>query len=71
MPPAIDLLDSIVADGYPFLVSAVTMPRYVFHQYGGFETDLRRGEDVRYWFRLALAGVKVIGLTVASSTAAG
>ena len=61
--PTIDLLDSIIADGYPFLVSAVTMPRHVFHQHGGFETDLRRAEDARYWFRLALAGVKVIGLS--------
>lgn len=60
--PTIDLLDSIITDGYPFLVSAVTMPRHVFHQHGGFETDLRRREDARYWFRLALAGIKVIGL---------
>ena len=60
--PTIDLLNSIMADGYPFLVSAVTLPRHVFHQQGGFETDLRRAEDARYWFRLALAGVKVIGL---------
>ena len=60
--PTLDLLDSIIADGYPFLVSAVTMPRHVFHQHGGFDFDLRRGEDARYWFRLALSGPKVIGL---------
>ena len=61
--PTLDLLDSIMAGGYPFLVSAVTLPRHVFHQHGGFETDLRWAEDERYWFRLALAGVKVIGLS--------
>jgi glycosyltransferase involved in cell wall biosynthesis len=61
--PTIGLLDSFMADGYPFLVTGVTMPRFVFHQYGGFETDLCGGEDSRHWFRLALAGVKVIGIT--------
>jgi glycosyltransferase involved in cell wall biosynthesis len=60
--PTLDLLDSIIAEGHPFLVSAVTMPRHVFHQHGGFDTELRRGEDARYWFRLALAGTKVIGV---------
>jgi putative sugar O-methyltransferase len=60
--PTIDLLDSILAGGYPFLVSAVTMPRHVFLHYGLFDTDLRRGEDARYWFRLALGGAKAIGL---------
>jgi hypothetical protein len=61
-PPTIDLLDSILARGYPFLPSAVTMPRHVFLHHGPFDTDLSRCEDERYWFRLALAQAKIIGL---------
>jgi glycosyltransferase involved in cell wall biosynthesis len=57
-----NLLESMLVDGYPFFVGSVTMPRHVVLRHGPFETDLRRAEDERYWFRLALAGVKVIGL---------
>ena len=60
--PTVNLLDSILASGHPFLVTAVTMPRHVFLRCGFFDTDLLRGEDTRYWFRLALAGAKVIRL---------
>ena len=61
--PMVDLLDFIVADGFSFPVSSVTMPRHTFLHNGRFDTDLQRAEDSRYWFRLALAGVKVIALT--------
>lgn len=61
--PIVDLLDSMVTNGFPFPVSSVTMPRHTFLHNGFFDTDLQRAEDARYWFRLALAGVKVIGLT--------
>lgn len=48
---------------YPFFVPTVMMPRWTMLDVGPFEEDLRRGEDSRYWFRLGLAGIKVIGLT--------
>jgi glycosyltransferase involved in cell wall biosynthesis len=60
--PSIDLLESFLAHGYPFLTSAVTMPRHVFLNHGPFDTDLRRCEDSRYWFRLALVEAKIIGV---------
>ena len=60
--PTVDLLDHILAGGFPFAVSAVTMPRHTFFQYGLFDADLRRCEDTRYWFHLALARPKVIRL---------
>ena len=60
--PTVDLLDHTLARSYPFLVSSVTMPRDVFLQCGLFDTDLRRGEDTRYWFRLALTQPKIIGI---------
>ena len=60
--PTVDLLDHTLARSYPFLVSSVTMPRHVFLQCGLFDTDLRRSEDTRYWFRLALTRPKIIGV---------
>ncbi len=61
--PMVDLLDSIVTDGFLVPVSSMTMPRHIFLENGLFDTDLQRAEDSRYWFRLALTGVKAIGLT--------
>lgn len=47
---------------YPFYVSCVMLPRYTLLAVGGFEEDLRRGEDSRFWVKLTLRDTKVIGL---------
>jgi hypothetical protein len=47
---------------YPFYISCVMLPRFTLLETGGFEEDLRRGEDTRFWTRLALRDTKVIGL---------
>ena len=47
---------------YPFYISCVMLPRYTLLSSGGFEEDLRRGEDTRFWVKLALRDTKVIGL---------
>ncbi len=48
---------------YPFYVSCVMMPRFGLLESGGFEEDLRRLEDTRFWIKLALRGTKAIGLS--------
>jgi glycosyltransferase involved in cell wall biosynthesis len=55
---------SLLADAprYPFYVSCVMLPRFTLLATGGFEEDLRRGEDSRFWIRLAIRDAKVIGL---------
>jgi hypothetical protein len=47
---------------YPFYISCVMLPRHTLLSTGGFEEDLRRGEDTRFWVKLALRDTKVIGL---------
>jgi hypothetical protein len=47
---------------FPFYVSCVMLPRFTLLETGGFEEDLRRGEDTRFWTKLALRDSKVIGL---------
>ncbi|MEZ5727232.1 MAG: glycosyltransferase family A protein [Burkholderiaceae bacterium] len=52
-----------VAPRYPFIVSSVMLPRWLYLAVGGFEEDLRRyHEDTRLWFTLALRGTKTIAL---------
>ena len=55
---------SLLAGGLrcPFYVSCVMLPRFTLLASGGFEEDLRRGEDSRFWVKLALRDTKVIGL---------
>ncbi|MGH6894560.1 MAG: glycosyltransferase family A protein, partial [Dongiaceae bacterium] len=47
---------------YPFYVSCVMLPRWTLLDAGGFEEDLRNGEDSRFWVKLALRGTKAVGL---------
>jgi hypothetical protein len=47
---------------YSFYISCVMLPRFTLLEAGGFEEDLRRGEDTRFWTRLALRDTRVIGL---------
>jgi hypothetical protein len=61
--PTTDLLE--VLPHYPFYVSCSMLPRWLLLASGGFEEDLRRAEDSRLWFTLALRGTKVIGLKTA------
>ena len=59
-PPPTDLLDFILARGTPFLVSATTLPRFaLLRDAPAFDPDLRRGEDTRYWFKLAVSGARI------------
>jgi hypothetical protein len=51
-----------VSERYPFFVSCAMLPRWVALDTGGFEEDLRRGEDMRYWFVLGLRDTKAIAL---------
>ena len=44
----------------PFLVSSVMIARWIALRAPKFEEDLRRAEDVRYWFSLALNGAKAV-----------
>lgn len=55
---------SLFGDGLscPFYVSCVMLPRFTLLATGGFEEDLRRGEDTRLWINLALRDTKVVGL---------
>ena len=56
-----DLIGAVTAR-HPFLIPTVMMPRWVMLDTRPFEEDLRRAEDSRYWFTLALRGTKAIGL---------
>jgi hypothetical protein len=38
------------------------LPRFTLLDTGGFEEDLRRGEDSRFWVKLGLRDTKIIGL---------
>jgi hypothetical protein len=58
--PTVSMLESNIR--YPFYVSCVMLPRFTLLATGGFEEDLRRGEDTRFWIKLALRDTKVIGL---------
>ena len=53
---------------YPFYISCVMLPRYTLLSTGGFEEDLRRGEDTRFWVKLAMRDTKVIGLDAQLTT---
>jgi glycosyltransferase involved in cell wall biosynthesis len=59
--PTRDLLAAAVRR-HPLPMSGVFVPRWLMLQVGAFDERLRRGEDTRFWFRLALTGAKVIGL---------
>lgn len=56
-----DLVHTVITR-HPFLVPTVMMPRWLMLDTRPFEEDLRRAEDSRYWFTLALRGIKAIGL---------
>jgi glycosyltransferase involved in cell wall biosynthesis len=60
-------LGRAIAHRHPFLPSVVMMPRWVLLELDAFHEGLRRGEDVRLWFRLAMRRPKVLG-TIAEST---
>ncbi len=50
-----------VAPRYPFIVSSVMLPRWLYLEVGGFEEDLRAyHEDTRLWFALGVRGTKAI-----------
>ncbi|HET6620675.1 MAG TPA: glycosyltransferase family A protein [Dongiaceae bacterium] len=51
-----------LSERYPFFPSCVMLPRWVALDTEPFEEDLRRGEDMRYWFALGLRDTKVIAL---------
>ncbi|HJS79253.1 MAG TPA: hypothetical protein VJ748_01410, partial [Vitreimonas sp.] len=55
-----DLL-AVAARRYPFFLSTVMMPRWAMLAARLFEEDLRRGEDSRFFFTIALRGGKAIG----------
>jgi len=58
--PTTSLLDCSLR--HPFYISCVMLPRFTLLDAGGFEEDLRRGEDTRFWVKLGLRGTKVVGL---------
>ena len=59
--PTTDLL-RVAAQRIPFFVSSVMMPRWTILRAGGFEEDLRRTEDYRFWITLGLAGAKAVAV---------
>jgi len=59
--PTADLL-RVAAQRIPFFVSSVMMPRWAILRAGGFEEDLRRTEDYRFWITLGLSGAKAIAV---------
>ena len=59
--PTTNLL-RVAAQRIPFFVSSVMMPRWAILQAGGFEEDLRRNEDYRFWITLGLSGAKAIAV---------
>lgn len=64
--PTTDLVPAL--HRLPFYVSCVMLPRWVALKCGGFEEDLRRGEDSRYWINLALQGTKTIAVNAPLTT---
>jgi glycosyltransferase involved in cell wall biosynthesis len=60
-------LGRAIARRPPFLPSVVMMPRWVLLELDAFHEGLRRGEDVRLWFRLAMRRPKVLGTIVESA----
>lgn len=58
--PTTGLLDC--GKRHPFYMPCVMMPRFTLLASGGFEEDLRRGEDSRFWVKLALRDIKVVGI---------
>jgi glycosyltransferase involved in cell wall biosynthesis len=61
-----DMLRTI-AYQLPFLVHAVMMPRWVLLEMDAFHEGLRRCEDVRLWFCLAMRRPKVLASTAESA----
>ena len=59
--PTADLL-RVATRRTPFFVSSVMIPRWTILQSGGFEEDLRRTEDYRFWITLGLSGAKAIAV---------
>lgn len=59
--PTADLL-RVATRRTPFFVSSVMIPRWTILQSGGFEEDLRRTEDYRFWITLGLSGAKTIAV---------
>lgn len=64
--PTTSLLDRHAR--YPFYVSCVMLPRCTLLAVGGFEEDLRRGEDSRFWAKLTVRDTKIIGLATQLTT---
>jgi hypothetical protein len=59
--PTDDFLTYSVIKGFPFLVTASTLPRHTLLSVApAFDEDLRRAEDSRLWFRLAVGGIKTM-----------
>lgn len=52
-----------VTSRYPFHASTVMVPRWMIDKVGPFEVDMRRGEDLRFWFRMAMTRLKAVALT--------
>lgn len=65
--PTRDLLETVVRR-YPFHTSTVLAARWRLRATGPMDEQLEHGEDARYWFRLAVAGAKVIALRAALGT---
>jgi hypothetical protein len=59
--PTVDFL-AAATRAHPFLNVGTLTARWRVLQVGGFDEALRWGEDTRFWFQLALAGTKTVGL---------